>query len=502
MSTACNGALIGQHDDPEYSADKIRLRRSLTLALFTVLVPGSAQLAHGNRRLGLFAMRVWATLLVAGAGIAVLALISQGFLFWLATNSFLLNVVRWLLVAVAIGWFLLIVDAWLLGKPRMMRRSHFATTTLAHGAIAVVAAGSLLMVAHVVAVMNGFTGAVFAATTQSPPHDGRYNILLLGADSGSGREGMRPDSINVVSIDAVTGRAVLIGVPRNLENVPFPKGTVMHDQFPKGFNCDGCMINAVNTWAEDHATLFGTQQHPGIGATMDAVEGVTGLKLNYYVLVNMGGFSQLVDALGGVKLTVSEPIAKFGHAEQYKWAHDPSHFIQPGTRVLSGDDVLWFARSRVQSDDWSRMARQKCVMAAMLSQVSPKKVLTNVQDVANSGENMLETDIPRGDLSTFMSLAMKTRALPVSSVSLVPPTVSSSSPNYSTVRKLIGRSIDASRAADDTPSEAKTTHTPTSTPSQSTPSTSTSQGADTAPAGLDQQQIKQANTSANLTASC
>ena len=54
--------------------------------------------------------------------------------------------------------------------------------------------------------------------------DGRYNILLLGGDSGAGRVGLRPDSIQLASVDAETGRAVLFGFSRETENITFRPG--------------------------------------------------------------------------------------------------------------------------------------------------------------------------------------------------------------------------------------------------------------------------------------
>src|SRR5699024_8608037 len=148
----------------------------------------------------------------------------------------------------------------------------------------------------------------------SAAEHGRYNVLLMGSDSGEDRVGFRPDSMTVASIDSETGDTVLIALPRNLANVPFPEGSVMDKRFPDGFDCDGCYLNAVNTWAQTHSDLFENQRHPGITATRRTIEEITGLKINYHVMVNMRGFSELVDAVGGVRLHVSErlPIGGVG----------------------------------------------------------------------------------------------------------------------------------------------------------------------------------------------
>ncbi|GAA3543688.1 hypothetical protein AFL01nite_27480 [Aeromicrobium flavum] len=431
-------ALGGTYADPTSATARIQFRRALTLAAMTLVMPGSAQLVQGNRRVGRIAIRVWLTVLALAAVFVLFALMDRQFVFGLATNATLLTLGRWVLVALALGWISLIVDAWRLGRPRELARPHLAISTVLHGALVVGTAAVLFFAAHTVSVMNGFTDTVFASTTVSKPHDGRYNVLLMGTDSGQDRSGMRPDSINVASIDADTGKAVLIGLPRNLENVPFPKGSPLRKQFPNGFDCDGCYLNAVNTWANDHADLFTTKE-PGIDATMGAVEEITGLKLNYYALVNMKGFSRLIDAVGGVEINVRERTAIGGIGSPIRG------YIEAGEQQLSGDKALWYARSRVENDDWSRMGRQKCVMNAMVRQLNPQKVLMNMQDIANSSSAMLHTSIPRQDLNVFMDLALKTKSQPISSVSLVPPVIYTGNPDYDKVRRLVSDAVGSSQ---------------------------------------------------------
>ena len=96
----------------------------------------------------------------------------------------------------------------------------------------------------------------------------------------------------------------------------------------------------------------------------------------------------------------------------------------------------------MQNDDWSRMGRQKCVMNAMLHQLSPKTVLMNVERIADSSRSLLTTDIPAKQLGTFMDLALKARTEKVSTVSLVPPVIFTGNPDYDKVRRLVNKAID------------------------------------------------------------
>jgi anionic cell wall polymer biosynthesis LytR-Cps2A-Psr (LCP) family protein len=108
---------------------------------------------------------------------------------------------------------------------------------------------------------------------------------------------------------------------------------------------------------------------------------------------------------------------------------------------MNGKQTLWYARSRVQNDDWSRMGRQKCVMNAMLHELSPRTVLLNVQAIADSSKALLSTDIPAQQLGTFMDLALKARTHKVSTVSLVPPAIYTGNPDFDKVRRMIDKAI-------------------------------------------------------------
>lgn len=442
MSSPQVSALGGSYNDADIACSRIQLRRSITLVVMTLLVPGSAQLAQGNRSVGRIAVRIWLTLIGVVAVIGLIALTSRGTFLALATSPFLLKTGQLVLYVLALGWALLLLDAIRLGQPLRQRVGHRVASTALGALVTVMVAGSLTVAANAVGVVNDFSGEVFTATTVSKPHDGRYNVLLLGTDSGKDRVGMRPDSINVASVDAETGRAVLIGLPRNLEDVPFPAGSVMAEQFPDGFNCDGCYLNAVNTWAEDHKELFGDSEEPGIDATIDAVSEITGLQINYYAMVNMKGFARLIDSAGGVRINVRERTAIGGIGSPIRG------WIEQGEQQLTGDQALWYARSRVMNDDWSRMGRQKCVMQAMVQQLSPEKVVLNMREIADSSSAMLHTSVPRQDMSRFMELALKTKNQPISSVSLVPPVIYTGNPDYPKVRRLVAEAVAEAEAGD------------------------------------------------------
>ncbi len=412
-------------------------RRALVLMLMTLVLPGSAQLVAGRRETGRFALRIWFGLIATLAALFGLGMVFSSFVFWLLSNTFVLGLVRIVLMVMAVGWAYLFVDAWRLGEPLALRQKQRLAMVGINGVLCFSVAGTLLFASHVVGVQKDFMSAMFTDGQASGATDGRFNVLLLGGDSGSDRWGLRPDSLSVASIDAKTGETVLFGLPRNMLNFPFPKGSIMGEQFPGGYDCGKeCELNSLATWAADHHDLFSGYADPGVEATKEGVEGITGLKINYYAMVNLQGFRKLVSAVGGVTLNVRDRIPIGGIGSPI------SGYIEPGKRKLNGFETLWFARSRVAADDYSRMARQKCVLNAMLHQLSPKTVVLKFDKIAAASEALITTDLPQSEVDRFMQLALKARSHPIRTVSFVPPMISTGRPDIEKIHATVQQAID------------------------------------------------------------
>jgi LCP family protein required for cell wall assembly len=417
-------------------AARVRFRRAIALMVMTLVLPGSAQLVAGNARVGRIALRIWFGLVVGVLTTLVVGIAWHELAFRLVTNSLMLGLLRFALMLAAIGWAALFVDAWRIGQPLTLLMGHRRAVVGVNGFLCLSVAGSLLFGAHLVGVQRDLMLTMFGSDTVTSAHDGRYNVLLVGGDSGAGRWGLRPDSMTIASINEKTGSTVLIGLPRNMANFPFAKGSVMREQFPDGFDCDGCYLNGVSTWAGDNTELFPGSKTPGMDATIEAIEGITDLKINYWAMVNLEGFKDLVDAVGGVTLNVRSPIPVGGLGD------DVTGYIQPGVRRLDGHDTLWYARAREGSDDYSRMARQKCVMNAMLKQISPQVAVRNFEQIAKASSAMISTNIPAGEVDRFMSLALKAKEQKISTLSLVPPMINTADPDIKLIKKKVAQAID------------------------------------------------------------
>ncbi len=451
----------GPPDGRGVAASRVRFRRAVTLLLMTLVLPGSAQLVAGNKRVGRFALRVFGSLVALVLLVAGVGALWHGLVYFLAVNTFMLGLLRLLLCAVAIGWAVLFLDAWRIGQPlELLQKQRLAVVGL-NGVLCFSVAGTLLFASHMVAVQRGFISAMFGDGAASAATDGRYNVLLLGGDSGADRTGLRPDSISVASIDAETGRAIIFGLPRNMTNFPFREGSVMAEQFPDGYDCGPeCELNSLSTWAQDNQELFKGVENPGVEATVEGVEGITGLDVNYYAMVNLEGFRALVQAVGGLELNVRDRIPIGGVGGPI------TGHIEPGVQRLNGFETLWFARSRESADDYSRMARQKCVMNAMLQQLSPRTVVTKFESIAAASTELVTTDLPASELGRFAELAMKARSKPVASVSFVPPAIATGNPDIAKIQSMVQDAIDRSEAKDDGSSTSTEKHEAADTPAK------------------------------------
>ncbi|MCC6376900.1 MAG: LCP family protein, partial [Microbacteriaceae bacterium] len=207
------------------------------------------------------------------------------------------------------------------------------------------------------------------------------------------------------------------------------------------YDCgDLCLISYLYTYGQEHPELYpnavkeGSQ--PGIEAMRDAVEGLLGLKLQYFVLIDMQGFADLIDALGGITLEVPQrtPLAAAIPGSK------PFGWVEAGTQHLNGETALWYSRSRYESTDYSRMSRQRDVQEAILRQFTPQNVILRFQAVAAAGTQVVKTDIPATMLGPLGDLSIKAKKLPVTRLELVPEEFN---PAYPDLKKISAAIKDA-----------------------------------------------------------
>ncbi len=273
----------------------------------------------------------------------------------------------------------------------------------------------------------------------------RVNLLLIGSDDGKGRDGVRPDTLIVASIDTASGDTVLFSLPRNLQRVPFPPGSRAAADFPRGFTCydpkaggnTECLLNGIWVWAESNRELYYRgDPRPGLTATVQAAEQVTGLRIDNYARVNLQGFAQFVDAIGGVTLTVTRRLPVGGRVVNGREV-GVKRYLEVGRREMGGYDALWFARSRSDSDDYDRMRRQRCVIGAVVQQSDPLQLARAFPRIAAAARQNLEMDIPLSDLDAWVTLALRIKGASVRSLPFTNDVINPSRPDFARVHALV-----------------------------------------------------------------
>lgn len=162
-------------------------------------------------------------------------------------------------------------------------------------------------------------------------------VLLIGSDARPGEavDGVRADSIHVVSFNPATGRSAILGFPRD-SWVPIP----------------GYGTSKIN----------GAMTQGGPELLVQTIEELTGITIDYWALTWFEGFIQVINDIGG--LTFDVPFA----------TSDPYYSraeFQPGVQTLNGVQALAWARNRhgLPSGDFGRSENQGRLMVAALAQL-------------------------------------------------------------------------------------------------------------------------------------
>ncbi|MSS44499.1 LytR family transcriptional regulator [Cutibacterium sp. WCA-380-WT-3A] len=326
----------------------------------------------------------------------------------------------------------------------------------------------------------------------------RVNVLLVGADDTKARNyradnTMNTDTIMVASINTANGDTSIFQLPRNTARMPFPPDSPLHAIFPNGFvseDGDGdnanYMANEIwSTVSAHYADRMGATDSPGADALKLATGEAFGLKIDYFVMLDIDGLQKLIDALGGVSVNINERLPIAGNTEGKK----PDGYLEVGpNQHLDGYHAMWYARSRSESTDYDRMGRQSCLMKAVLDQTSPQTVLTRFESIADASGQMVVSDIPQGMLPAFVDLAINMRDANINRVVFTngQHDFVSSHPDYGLVRKQVQAAIhgvsqaknknkpvtgsSASKATKSTTPKPRTSKAPTRTTPRTSPS--------------------------------
>lgn len=384
----------------------------LRWAVLDALVPGVGHLAAGRRRLGLlFGIP---TLLALVALAAVIATTSLPRLAAGAVN--LLGAILIIEGLVLIWRLLAVVAAVIAVGPRRPALRHGLDVALLIAVVILPQAylGYVTNVAReeVDRVFAGETNGAWippptaeptrdptAIATASPtpaptPEVPRVNVLLIGVDSGAGRNTSNTDTMIVASLDPVTETVSILSIPRDMVNVPLPDGSIYA---PK--------LNGLDSTARHHPSTFPGSDGSGHDVLMAALGTLLNLKIDYYAAVNLPGFVAVVDTIGGVDVTVARNLCDSGYTE---YGFENGFSIKAGLRHLNGQEALAYARIRKAAgeSDFTRAARQQEVISGLRDAIVKRGFLSDPVALLQALGRSMSTNVPRDilpDLADIMT---------------------------------------------------------------------------------------------------
>ena len=210
---------------------------------------------------------------------------------------------------------------------------------------------------------------------KAKPVNENVSILFVGVDDsenrGQGSENSRSDALILATLNNTTKTIKMLSIPRD-SYVHIPK------------------VGYKDKITHAHA-LGGTL------TTIETVEELFDIPVNYYVRMNFNAFIDVVDALGGIEAEVPYAL------------HEKDEFdrntvnLQPGIQHLNGRQALALARTRKLDSDIERGKRQQEILTAIIKQVASVGSITKYDDVIKAVGNNMKTDMTFDEMKSFLS---------------------------------------------------------------------------------------------------
>ena len=195
------------------------------------------------------------------------------------------------------------------------------------------------------------------------------SILLLGTDTGDlGRDDTgRTDTIIVATLNPETKTTTLTSIPRDTK-VKVPDSVNSYDK-----------VNSAYTIG-------------GVSTAIETIQDTLDIPIDYYVLVNMRGLTQIVDAVGGITI---KPLLTF--------KYEDADVTKGKTVTLNGKQALSYSRMRYDDPegDYGRQKRQKQVIEAIVNKSLSVSAVSNYQKLLKSIGSNMQTDLTYGDMITI-----------------------------------------------------------------------------------------------------
>ncbi len=255
------------------------------------------------------------------------------------------------------------------------------------------------------------TGDDGETVTPAPPADPNagtaLNLLIIGSDSradgavADGTDSVLADTHIIAHISADRSRVELVSIPRDIM-VQIP-------------DCPTTSGETIRGWYGQYNAAYATGWRVGgdkesaVACDINLAQSATGLTIDGFVLVEMGGFVEMVDALGGVDICIPQDIA----------APKANLYLDAGQQILTGEQALGYARARTgaglgDGSDTSRIERQQRLMSALVDEVLSRNILTDgpaLYGMVNAALGSLTMSSNLSSLTGMAGLALSLRSL-------------------------------------------------------------------------------------------
>ena len=227
----------------------------------------------------------------------------------------------------------------------------------------------------------------FDITTLDAQDDGWLNVLLLGLDTrcaGGIVTGANTDTMIVASVDTSNNHVYMFSFPRDTAQFP------LYDSAGGTFSGK---LNQFAGWTKGATNPDGSARFasPGQQSLAYEIGFLLGIPIDYYASINLCGFPQLIDAVGGVDVcntrTIDDP--SYPHGDGTFGFH-----LDPGEYHMDGATALAYARSRHGSSDFARARRQQQLLTAMRQAILQPQNIARLPDIISAMAGVVNTDFP------------------------------------------------------------------------------------------------------------
>ncbi|WP_080843977.1 LCP family protein [Cytobacillus gottheilii] len=222
------------------------------------------------------------------------------------------------------------------------------------------------------------------------PEVDNISLLIIGVDDSSERgfsNSARSDALLVATFNKTSKSIKLLSIPRD-SYVHIPK------------------LGYEDKITHAHA-------HGGPLTTIETVENLLDIPIDYYVKLNFNAFIDIVDALDGIEVDVP-----FKFSEQNSSDVANAITLLPGEQILDGEEALALARTRKLDNDIERGKRQQEILKAIIKRSLSAGSITKYGDVIDAVGNNMETDLSFEQMKSFMDYVSGGTSLNIDNLNL------------------------------------------------------------------------------------